>query len=120
MGERKAVHLMFATGALIVAILTIKTFDWIWGFFSEQPPAELVVNSLAAVVAGTLAFVLYRNERVFSLSSEIAAELKKVSWPTGKETKMATLVVIITVFIASVILGVFDAFWSWLTDLLYR
>jgi len=120
MGERKAVHLIYASGALVVAILWMKTFDWVWSFFSERAPGELLVNGTAALVAVTLAIIMYRNERVLTLTTEIAAELRKVSWPTWKETKMATLVVIVTVFIAAVILGTFDAVWSWLTDLLYK
>ncbi len=120
MGERKAVQLIYASGALVIAILYMKTFGWVWGFFSERAPGELLVNGTAAVLAVTIAVILYRNERVFTVTNEVAAEIRKVTWPTAKETKMATLVVIVTVFVAAVILGSFDAIWSYLTDLLYK
>lgn len=39
---------------------------------------------------------------------EVVAELKRVTWPTKKDTVAATWVVIITVIILSVFLGVVD------------
>ncbi len=46
-------------------------------------------------------------------------ELKKVTWPTRKETQAATIVVIVTVIIAAMILGAFDTVWSFFTDRIY-
>ena len=45
---------------------------------------------------------------------ECWAELKKVHWPTRKETQAATLVVIIGVTIIAVYLGVVDFVLSWI------
>lgn len=39
---------------------------------------------------------------------EVKVELKKVTWPTKKETMSATLIVIVTVFIISFFLGFVD------------
>ncbi|MBF8250657.1 MAG: secE [Deltaproteobacteria bacterium] len=39
---------------------------------------------------------------------EVVAELKRVTWPTKKDTMAATWVVIITVIILSVFLGIVD------------
>jgi preprotein translocase subunit SecE len=39
---------------------------------------------------------------------EVVAELKRVTWPTKKDTIAATWVVIITVIILSVFLGIVD------------
>ncbi|MEK6724941.1 MAG: preprotein translocase subunit SecE [Deltaproteobacteria bacterium] len=39
---------------------------------------------------------------------EVVAELKRVTWPTKKDTIAATWVVIITVIILSVFLGLVD------------
>ncbi|MBI4746836.1 MAG: preprotein translocase subunit SecE [Deltaproteobacteria bacterium] len=39
---------------------------------------------------------------------EVFAELKRVAWPTKKDTMAATWVVIITVIILSVFLGIVD------------
>jgi preprotein translocase subunit SecE len=45
---------------------------------------------------------------------ECWAELKKVHWPTRKETQAATVVVIIGVTIIAVYLGVVDFVLSWI------
>ncbi|HUU02774.1 MAG TPA: preprotein translocase subunit SecE [Myxococcota bacterium] len=75
----------------------------------------LVGLAIAAVVT----LVGYRHPRLSVLSNEVVVEMKKVTWPNSQETRGATVVVIITVFIMAVILGVFDLFWSNLMDALY-
>ena len=45
---------------------------------------------------------------------ECWAELKKVHWPSRKETQAATLVVIIGVMIVALYLGVVDFVLSWI------
>jgi preprotein translocase SecE subunit len=54
-----------------------------------------------------------------TLSDEVIIELRKVSWPTREETYYSTLVVIITVLIMAAILGLFDAIWLKVTNLIY-
>jgi len=68
------------------------------------------------LVAGV---VLYRHDRVHTLANEVASELGKVTWPTAKEVRAATIVVIVMSIIAAVILFAFDFVWSNLTELVY-
>jgi len=109
---------MFLSGGVILFFLLNWTGDWIWGYFSRHP-SEFAISAAAFVLALGAGIALYRNERVYSLASEVTTELKKVTWPTRKETQAATLVVVVTVIIAVVLLGFFDAIWSWLTDRIY-
>jgi preprotein translocase subunit SecE len=118
MGQNKVVHLMFAIGALLAAFLLSRTGDWVWSYFAK--PQDLVLSGGALLIAGGAALVAYRNERMFSAAVEVTRELEKVTWPTRKETSAATVVVIVTVTIASLILTVFDFIWSRLADLLLR
>ena len=53
------------------------------------------------------------------LPLDVAAELKKVTWPTMRETRAATMAVVIATFVAAVILGVFDFVWARLSALIY-
>jgi preprotein translocase subunit SecE len=46
--------------------------------------------------------------RAGNFLGEVWAELKKVHWPTRKETYAATLVVLVVIFIVGVFLGVVD------------
>jgi preprotein translocase subunit SecE len=118
MGPNKYVHLLFALGGLLAALLLAKTGDWVWSYFGK--PRDLVVNGGALVVALTAAVAAYRSERVFAAAVDVTRELEKVTWPTRKETSAATVVVIVTVAIAAVILSAFDLLWGRLADLLLR
>jgi preprotein translocase subunit SecE len=118
MGPNKAVHLMFLSGGLLLFLLVNWTGDWLWGYFVREPN-EFVIDAVALVTALVVGILVYRNERVYALANDVATELKKVTWPTRKETQSATLVVIVTVLIAAAILGAFDIVWAYLTDRIY-
>lgn len=114
----KPVHLVYLCGGLLLFYLLKWTADWIWGYFTRSP-SELYVTVFAAMVALVTGTALYRNERTYTLVNEVTTELKKVSWPTGKEVKAATIVVIVMTIIAAIILGFFDFVWSNVTEFIY-
>jgi preprotein translocase subunit SecE len=109
---------MYIGGGLLCFLLVQWTFDWIWGYFTRSP-SEFIITVVSAVFALVAGISLYRNERVYTLASEVAAELKKVAWPNAKDVKAATIVVVIMTIISSSILGLFDAVWSKVTQLIY-
>ena len=114
----KPVHLKYLVGGIVLFYLGKWTADWLWGYFGGTPDELLITvgSGLITVVTGV---VMYRNDRIHTLANEVAAELKKVSWPTAKEVRAATIVVLVMSVIAAIILGVFDLVWSNLTELVY-
>jgi preprotein translocase subunit SecE len=118
MGPNKYVHLIFAVSALLVAFLVAKTAEWVWSYFAK--PDDVIINGAAVLLAVVGGYLAYRNERLFTAAYDITAELEKVTWPTRKETYAATVVVIVTVSIASVILWGFDTLWGSLANLVMR
>ena len=114
----KPVHLIYLCGAVLLFYLLQWSIDWIWGYFGTVP-GESKITLIAAVGATVAGIVLYRDDRVYHLANEVSSELKKVTWPTAKEVRAATLVVIIMSIISALILGLFDFVWSNLTDLVY-
>jgi preprotein translocase subunit SecE len=78
--------------------------DWTW---------STLIGLLLAVVA---AFILWRKPKTHDGSLEIAAELRKVSWPSLAETRAATIAVIVASLVSAVLLGLFDVLWQFLTD----
>jgi len=114
MGPNKYVHLTFLVAGILAAYLLLLTGDWVWSYFAK--PNEMILTGTAFLVAGAAALYAYRNERAFGLVTEVTRELQKVTWPSKKETYAATIVVLVTVIIASLILSVFDAIWSYLTN----
>ncbi len=115
--ERKWIHFLFAAGFILAFFLFTKTGEWVWGYWAK--PKMMFVYPAAFLLAGGGILLAWRSEEIFTLASECITELAKVTWPTRKETTTATLVVIVTVFIASTFLGLFDGLWAYLTHLLY-
>jgi preprotein translocase subunit SecE len=114
----KPVHLMYLCGAVLLFYITQWSIDWVWGYFGS-PPSEFKISMFSAVLAVVVGIALYRNDRVYTLANEVAGELKKVTWPTAKEVRSATIVVIVMAIVSAVILGLFDMLWSNLTELVY-
>jgi preprotein translocase subunit SecE len=116
--DRKWTHIMFAAGGLLLTWLLAKTGDWIWSYFAK--PNDLIVNA-GGVFLGVLGgYLAYRNERAFAAAYDVTAELEKVTWPSRKETYAATVVVIVTVTIASIIMWGFDTLWGSLANLVLK
>jgi preprotein translocase subunit SecE len=50
--------------------------------------------------------------KIHNFIKEAIAELKKVIWPTKKDLKNSTVVVITTIIIASIFIGLVDIFFT--------
>ena len=75
--------------------------------------AHIVENILPVVIGGLAAYLVYGITKVREYLLEVITEVKKVIWPSKKETWGATVVVIIAVIISAIVLGIFD----WLAGL---
>ena len=114
----KPVHLIFLVGVVVAFYVLQWSIDWLWGYFGT-PPSEFTITIASAIVATAAGVIMYRSDKYYYLANEVAAELKKVTWPTAKEVRTATMVVVIMAIISAVILGLFDFVWSNLTELVY-
>ena len=114
----KPVHLMYLVGVIVLFYVLQWGVDWIWGYFGNVP-SDMYISLAAAVIATITGVVLYRSDKYYFLANEVASELKKVTWPTAKEIRTATMVVIVMAIISAIILGLFDFVWSNLTELVY-
>jgi preprotein translocase subunit SecE len=114
----KPVHLIYLIGVVATFYVLQWSIDWIWGYFGT-PPSEFKITLTAAVVATLVGAIMYRSDKYYYLANEVASELKKVTWPTAKEVRSATFVVVIMAIISAIILGLFDFVWSNLTELVY-
>ena len=111
------VQLAFMAVAAFLLWLFDRVGTAIWQMFAEPNPMLITVGAAAASVVTT--FVLYRNERINQITHDVLGELMKVSWPTRQETQASTVVVIVASIIAAIIVGLIDAAWSKLTDVIY-
>lgn len=114
----KPVHLIYLCGGVLLFFLLQWTIDWLWGYVAS-PLSETTISVVSFVLVLVGGISLYRNDRVYNMVNEVSGELKKVTWPTAKEVRAATTVVIVMSIISAIILGVFDIVWSNLTELVY-
>ena len=117
MGSNRLAHLMFLFGGLLFSFVMVKATEWIWGYFAK--PRAVYVDAVGITLAAISTVIAWRNKNMFTKATDITMELKKVTWPTRKETSAATIVVIVTVIISAIFLGIFDVIWSWATGKLY-
>ena len=96
--------LLFGSWAVTQPLTRPLYNDWTWS------------SIIGLAVAAAVGLYLWKLPKTHDVSLEIAAELKRVSWPTMAETRAASIAVIVATVIAAVLLGMFDVFWQFLTD----
>src|SRR6266508_4443135 len=109
---KRIVAIAYVVAALALAYTRVNDFDVIGGW--------LLSSVLGFGVAAVAAVVVWRIPRTQTVSLEVALELQRVTWPSVRETRAATVAVIVASAVASVILGVFDMVWSWLSSVVYK
>lgn len=67
---------------------------------------------IAFAIVGAAFIYTLRNVVAQEFANDVMVELRKVTWPSWKETRQSTLVVIVTVFVVGMILGGFDLMWA--------
>ncbi len=99
---------LLAYVVFVGAMKLSSIFDW----ESKVKSVEYIIR-IGSLLLGAGVFIgLLRNPRSNAFMTEVAIELiSKVTWPEPKETMVATGVVMVTVLIASLMLGIFD--WAW-------
>ncbi len=121
---KRLVAIFFVLAALALGVFLEKILGLVFSYarwndiaiFGEDWTLSTV---LGFAVAATAAVIAWRTPKVQTVSLEIAGELKKVTWPTFRETRAATVAVVVATFIAAVILGVFDYVWAKVSSLIY-
>ena len=120
---KRYVNLAFIIGGIILAWFCMKFAGWIISL-TPLPDTRLMGEHvtystiIGIIMAGLISFLLWRNDRVHEGAIAVASEMKKVTWPTGDETKYAMKVVLAMSLIVSLILFLFDMGAKQLTDLI--
>jgi len=76
-------------------------------------------TAVGFAVAIVVAVAVWRIPKTQTVSLEVALELKRVTWPSLRETRAATVAVVVASFIAAIVLGIFDFIWGRLSALVY-
>lgn len=110
-----------ASSAIVAAALNFglrDIFTWLHinnpAIIGDNLRLSLVLGVSIAAVLGIFFGVFFKPSRNYI--DQCVIEFEKVAWPEWSETKVATFTVVLVSFIASIILGVFDSVFSWLTS----
>ena len=118
LGIERWIQFAYIAGALALFWLFDHLIVAIWEIFADSDGT--LASAGAAILAIVTSSVVYRNPKAAKFSNEVAAELARVKWPTREETWKQTVIVLVVSVVAAIILGVFDATWSKLSDLVYQ
>lgn len=120
-------YVIFAHLALALVVwVTLTRLLGGLAYLANIPDPALVGSgfSLTTLIgligAGVGTFFLYKHATAHAFANDVVAELRKVTWPSQKETQTATVVVIITSVVLALIMGFFDLVWAQLTGLIYK
>lgn len=117
LGIERWVQFSFIVIGVVLFFLVDNLVRFVWIQFGE--PDGAIVSAVAAASSVLGAFALYRHPQANQLATEVITELRDVTWPTRDEVYYSTIVVIVTSVVAAVYTGLFDAFWSALTNVVY-
>ena len=88
-------------------------------YYSEESLLLRVIGLLiVAGAAAAIAFSTDKGRTAWEFMRESRTELRKVVWPTRKETTQTTLVVIGVVILVAIFLWMIDGIFSWAVRLL--
>ncbi len=116
------VSLGFIGCGIVVYLVTSRIAELVWdlGRWAYPESWPMTPPEMIGMALGLATFIILRCQPVVNgFMNEAAAELAKVSYPTQKETSLATMVVVVFVGFCSLILSLYDVVWGWAVKLLY-
>jgi preprotein translocase subunit SecE len=120
---KRIVAIAFVIAALALGVFLEKVIELALAYSRVNDFAIFGDWSLSTVlgfgIAAVAAVVVWRVPRTQTVALEVALELQRVTWPSLRETRAATIAVIVASAVSAVILGVFDMMWSWLSAKIY-
>jgi preprotein translocase SecE subunit len=124
LGTRRFVYAAYFAGAIAIAFLGSKVFDFAWLKLQSYKPAvgeprDEVVMPASALLGVGAALYYWNRTRARQLAEEVATEMSKVTWPTRTEVTNGTVVVIVTTIVSTVFFALMDKFWGFVTNLVY-
>jgi preprotein translocase subunit SecE len=121
---KRIVAIFFVFAAVCLGIFLEKVLGLVftytrWNDFPVFGDDWTLTTVVGYGIAAAAAVAVWRTPRLHSVSMEVAGELKKVTWPSLRETRAATVAVVAFSFVAAALLGLFDYVWAWLSGRIY-
>ncbi len=107
----KILTLSFALAAVLVGFtvhLLIKVFSGAFGIVARAADTDIVRHGVPVAIGFLTFAILQFNPRVMTWGQDVVLEIRKIVFPSRKDTTAMTIVVVIMVLISSVIISTFD------------
>lgn len=99
---------------LTVSVLPVAAAIGGFYYFDDQAMWIRVIGLLVALLAaGMIALQTELGKAAWTFRREAVIEMRKVVWPTRKETVQTTIVVLVVVMIVAILLWLLDMFLAW-------
>lgn len=119
----KLITLCFAIAAALIGLtakLLLVAFSSAFGIIARISSSDLVKHGLPVVLGMAVFAALQFNPRVLAWADEVVLEIKKVVFPSRKDTTAMTMVVIVMVFISSIVIASFDFISGYVLNILMK
>lgn len=126
MSQARMVNMTFMVAALLMWIVSAHFFATTFDMFRPEWDLALIgkqfrLSNLLGIAVGVFGGIyLWRHEKLYRQANEVAAELRKCTWPNAEETRLSTIVTIVTTVIVALFLWAFDVLFSAMTKLFYQ
>ena len=99
---------------LTISVLPVAAAIGGFYYFGDQPTWIRVIALLVAIgISGLIALQTAMGKAAWAFRREAIIEVRKVVWPTRKETIQTTTVVLTVVIIMALLLWLLDMFLAW-------
>ncbi len=117
--NKRAVTFSFVVLSLLVGLVVHLLLQFLaqsFAIFAKVESNEFLSNGLPVLIGAITFVTLQFNTTVVDFTDGVVAELRKVVWPSRKDTGVMTVVVVITLILSGVIVGVYDSVWAYLVN----
>lgn len=119
----KIITLCFAISGMLVGLtlsLLIKAFSGAFAVVARAATSDLFRHGVPLLVGFVVFAVLQFNPKIHKWADEVVTEVRKVVWPSRKDTTAMTIVVVVMVLISSLIISSFDLISGYVINALMR
>lgn len=99
---------MFGLLGAFVSRMLLTVGSEMWGVLARLHNMDIVKHGVPVAVGFTLFLFLQFKPSTHRWADEAIIEVRKVVWPSQKDTVGMTIVVCVMVIVAGIILGLFD------------
>ena len=103
---------------LVATVLLVAAVTAFYYYSEESLLLRVIGLLIVAGAAGAIAFTTDKGRTAWEFMRESRTEIRKVVWPTRKETTQTTLVVLGVVTLVAIFLWMIDGILSWVVRLL--